>query len=138
MGPLIGPEHFAFIVIPAYGTHNNRWHFTFITIPTYGFQGRHYHFTFATIPAYGSHNDQQVQLQNLMPLLRSVNIEGFMKNNILFQWPWRCTTHLGVIWIISSGSVLVFFIIDDQEVIYPSLFAFNFLGSVLVLLSNVL
>jgi hypothetical protein len=41
---------------------------------------------------------------------------------------------LGVIWITSSWSVFVF----PQEVIYPCLFAFNFSGSVLVLLSSVL
>ncbi len=51
--------------------------------------------------------DQQVQLQNLMPLLKSTNIEGFMKNIILFQWPWMCTVHPCVIWIISLRSVLV-------------------------------
>jgi hypothetical protein len=50
----------------------------------------------------------------------------------------RGTTHLGVIWIISLGNVPVFSTIDDQEVIYPCLFAFNFLSNVLVLLFNVL
>jgi hypothetical protein len=46
--------------------------------------------------------------------------------------------HLGVIWIVSSRSVLVFSTINDQKVIYPCLFTFNFLGNVLVLLFNVL
>jgi hypothetical protein len=39
--------------------------------------------------------DQQVQLQNLTPLLRSISIEGFMRNIILFWWSWKCMTHLG-------------------------------------------
>ncbi len=82
--------------------------------------------------------NQQVQLWNLAPLLRSASIEGFMKGTILFQWPWRCTAHLGVIWIVSSRSVLIFFMIDDRKVIYPCLFRFNFLGNVLVLFFNVL
>jgi hypothetical protein len=60
-----------------------------------------------------------------VPLLKFVSIEGFMKGIILFQWPWRCTTHLGVIWIVSSRSVHVFSTIDDQEVSYPYHFAFN-------------
>jgi hypothetical protein len=34
--------------------------------------------------------------------------------------------HLGVIWIISLGNLPIFSTIDDQEVIYPCLFAFNF------------
>jgi hypothetical protein len=38
----------------------------------------------------------------------------------------------------SSRSVLVFSMIDDQKVIYPYLFVFNFLGNMLVLLFNVL
>jgi hypothetical protein len=46
--------------------------------------------------------------------------------------------HLGMIWIISLGNVLIFSMIDDQKVIYPCLFAFNFLGNVLVLLSSML
>jgi hypothetical protein len=72
-------------------------------------------------------------------LLRSANIESFMKDTILFRWPWRCMAHLGMmIWIVSLGSVLAFSIIDDQEVIYPCLFAFNFLSNVLVLPFNVL
>jgi hypothetical protein len=46
--------------------------------------------------------------------------------------------HLGVIWIVSLGSVLVFCTIDDWEVIYPCIFIFNFLGDMLIFLSNVL
>jgi hypothetical protein len=57
-----------------------------------------------------------------------------MRGTILFRWPWRCTAHSGAIWIISLGCVLVFSTIDDQEVIYPCFFAFNFSGNVLVLL----
>ncbi len=82
--------------------------------------------------------NHQVQLWNLTPLLKSANIEGFMKGINLFQWLWRCMMHLGVIWIVSLGSVLVFSTIDDQEVIYPCLFAFNFSGNVLIFLFSVL
>jgi hypothetical protein len=64
------------------------------------------------------------------------SIDGFMRGTILFPWPWRCTSHFGVIWIVSLRSVFVFFTIDDWEVLY--LFAFNFLGNVLVLHLNVL
>jgi len=82
--------------------------------------------------------DQHVQLWNLMPLLRFVSIESIMRGTILFQWPWRCMVHSSVIWIVSFGSVFVFFTIDNQEVIYLYLFAFNFLGSILILPFNVL
>ncbi len=37
-----------------------------------------------------------------------------------------------------TGSVLVFSMIDDWEVIYPCLFVFNFSNGVLVLLFNML
>jgi hypothetical protein len=43
-----------------------------------------------------------------------------------------------VIWIISSKSVLIFFKIGYWEVTYLCRFAFNFLGSMSVLLLNVL
>jgi len=46
--------------------------------------------------------------------------------------------HPDVIWIISLGSVFVFSMIDDWEVIYPFLFAFNFLSNMLVLFLNML
>jgi hypothetical protein len=46
--------------------------------------------------------------------------------------------HLGVIWIISSRNVLVFSTIDNQNVIYPYLFAFSFSSSMLILLFNML
>jgi hypothetical protein len=46
--------------------------------------------------------------------------------------------HVGVIWIVSLRSVLIFSTIDDREVIYPCLFAFNFLGNVLILLFRML
>jgi hypothetical protein len=45
---------------------------------------------------------------------------------------------LGVIWIVSLGNVLVFSMIDDQEVISPCPFTFNFLNRMLVLLFSVL
>jgi len=45
---------------------------------------------------------------------------------------------LGVIWIVSLGNVLVFSMIDDQEVISPCPSAFNFLNRMLVLLFNML
>jgi hypothetical protein len=44
--------------------------------------------------------------------------------------------HLNVIWIISLRSVFVFSTIDDWKVIYPCLFAFKFLGDVVILLFN--
>ncbi len=78
--------------------------------------------------------NQQVQLRNLTPLLRFASIEGFIRGTILFRWPWRCMAHLSVILIISSRNVPIFSMIDDQKVIYPCLFVFNFLGNVLVLL----
>ncbi len=81
--------------------------------------------------------DQQVQLWNLTPLLRFANIKGFTWGINLFQWPWKCTTHSGVIWIVSSKNVLVFFTIDDQKVIYPCFFAFKFSNNMLVLIFSV-
>ncbi len=77
--------------------------------------------------------NQQVQLWNLMPLLKFANIKGFMKGTILFWWSWRCMMLLGVIWIVSLRRVLVFSMIDNWEVIYPCFFAFNSLNNVLVL-----
>jgi hypothetical protein len=53
---------------------------------------------------------------------------GFMRGITLFRWPWRCTTHSNVIWIFSSGKILVFSMIDNREIIYPCIFTFNFLG----------
>jgi hypothetical protein len=82
--------------------------------------------------------DQHVQLWKLVPLLRSTNIEGFVKGTTLFWWPWRYITPPSVIWIGSSGNVLVFSMINGRKVIYPFLFSFNFLGSVLVLLFSML
>jgi len=42
-----------------------------------------------------------------------------------------------MIWIVSLGNVLIFFMIDDYEVIYLNLFAFNFsTNNVLVLFLN--
>jgi len=42
-----------------------------------------------------------------------------------------------VIWIVSLGNVFTFSKIDNQEVIYLCLFAFNFSGNMLILLFNV-
>jgi len=47
-------------------------------------------------------------------------------------------THLGMIWIILLKNVLVLFMLDDQKVIYPCLFAFIFSSSVLFMLFNML
>jgi hypothetical protein len=77
--------------------------------------------------------NQYVQLWNLVSLLRFASIEGFMMGTTLFRWPWGCMAHSNVIWIISLGSVFVFSMIDNQEVIYPCLFAFSFLGNLLVI-----
>jgi hypothetical protein len=63
--------------------------------------------------------------------------EGRSATN-LFLWLWRCMVHLDVIWVISSESVLVFFMIDDWKIIYFYLFKFNFLDNMLILFSNVL
>jgi hypothetical protein len=63
--------------------------------------------------------------------------KGFMKGTTLFQWPWRCTTCMCVIWIVLSRNVPIFSTIKDREVIYPCLFAFNFSNNMLVLLFNV-
>jgi len=65
------------------------------------------------------------------------NMKGFKRSTFLFWWTWRCTGHLGVIWIVSLGNVLMFSIIDNQEVIYPCLFTFNFSNNMLVLFSRV-
>jgi hypothetical protein len=82
--------------------------------------------------------NQHVQLWNLVPLLRSTSIEGFMRGTTLFWWPWRCMAHPSVIWIVSLRNVFIFSTIDGRKVIYPCFFAFNFLSNVLVLLFNVL
>jgi hypothetical protein len=63
--------------------------------------------------------------------------KGLMKGTTLFQWPWRCTTCMCVIWIVSSRNVPIFSTINDREVIYPCLFAFNFSNNMLVLLFSV-
>jgi len=44
---------------------------------------------------------------------------------------------LGVIWIISSRNVFVFFMINNKKIIDPCFFAFNFSNNMLVLLFNV-
>jgi len=46
----------------------------------------------------------------------------------------RGMTHLGMIWIVSLRNVPIFSTIDDWKVIYPCLFAFNFLGNVSITL----
>jgi hypothetical protein len=65
-------------------------------------------------------------------------VEGFMKGTNLFQWQWRCTMNPNMIWIISFRNMLIFSTIDDQEVIYPYLFPFNFSSNMLILLFNML
>ncbi len=49
-----------------------------------------------------------------------------MRGTTLFRWSWRCTTHSGKIWIVLSKSVLIFSTIDDEVIIYPCIFLFNF------------
>jgi hypothetical protein len=61
--------------------------------------------------------DYQMQLQNLLPLLKFASVKGFRKGTILFRWPWRCITHPSMIWIVSSRSVFIFSTIDDYKVI---------------------
>jgi hypothetical protein len=43
----------------------------------------------------------------------------------------------GVIWIISSRNVFVFFMINNKKIIDPCFFAFNFSNNMLVLLFSV-
>jgi hypothetical protein len=64
--------------------------------------------------------------------------KGFMRGTTLFQWPWRCITPLGMIWIVSLRSVPIFFMIDNQEVIYPCFYTFNFLSNMLILFLNMI
>jgi hypothetical protein len=59
-----------------------------------------------------------------------------MRGITLFQWPWRCMAYLGVIWIVSLESVLIFSIENDQEII--CLLTFNFSGDILILFFNIL
>jgi hypothetical protein len=80
----------------------------------------------------------QVQLWNLALLLKLVIIKDFMKDTILFQWPWRCTTHQCVIWIVSLRSVLIFFH-DWQSKNHLSLyFCVQFSSNMLILFFNIL
>jgi hypothetical protein len=46
--------------------------------------------------------------------------------------------HCGMIWIVSVGNVFIFFMIDDLKVIYFCLYTFSFLGSISILLFNML
>jgi len=46
--------------------------------------------------------------------------------------------HPGVIWIVSLRNAPIFSMIDDQEVIYPCLFAFNLSSNMLLFFFNVL
>jgi hypothetical protein len=55
----------------------------------------------------------------------SASIEGFMRGTTLFRWPWRCTSHLGMIWIVSPGNAFMFFTINNWEVIYFITFDFE-------------
>jgi len=70
----------------------------------------------------------------LNKLLKFASIKGFMKGTTLFRWPWKYMVHPSMIWIVSSGSVPIFSTIDDPEIIYPYIFAFNFSSSMLVLI----
>jgi hypothetical protein len=70
--------------------------------------------------------DQQIQLQKLTSLLRSINIEVFIKGTTLLWWPWRCMAHSSMMCIVSSRNMFVFSMIDNHKVIYPCLFAFKF------------
>jgi hypothetical protein len=50
-----------------------------------------------------------------------VNIDkyrGFHEGHHFIPMARKCTTHLGVIWIISLGNVPVFFMIDVREVVF--------------------
>jgi hypothetical protein len=38
-----------------------------------------------------------------------IQIKCFMKGTTLFRWPWKCMPHLGVIRIVSSKNVPIFF-----------------------------
>ncbi len=50
---------------------------------------------------------------DLNAIVKSTSIEGSMRGTILFQWPWKCMMHLGVIWIVSSRNVPIFSMIND-------------------------
>jgi hypothetical protein len=70
-------------------------------------------------------------LWNLVSLLRFASIHDF----ILMAMEVHNAPDM--IWIVSLGNVLIFFMIDDYEVNYLDLFAFNFsTNNVLVLLLN--
>ncbi len=64
-------------------------------------------------------------------IVKFASIESFMRGIILFQWPWRCTVHLTVIWIVSSENVFVCSMINNHKLIYPCLFAFSFSNNAL-------
>ncbi len=53
-------------------------------------------------------------------------MEGFVRGTILFQWPWRCTEHPNMIWIIPLRSVPIFSTIDNRKVIYSFFFYIQF------------
>jgi hypothetical protein len=80
--------------------------------------------------------DMNVISRLIAPLLKSTSIGGFKKGTTLFRWPWGCMTHLSVIWIVSLRSLLIFAMIDDQGIICPCPFAFNFLSNMLILFFN--
>ncbi len=62
-----------------------------------------------------------------------------MRGTILFQWPMEMHGALGCdMDRFIKERACIFSTINDQEIIYPCLFAFNFLGSVLLLLFNML
>ncbi len=55
-----------------------------------------------------------------------------MRGTILFRWAMEVHGALKHNIDRSSRSVPVFSMIDDQKIIYPCLFAFSFLGNVLI------
>jgi hypothetical protein len=73
---------------------------------------------------------------NVIVKIRKYN--GLHEGHHLCRWPWRCTAYSSVIWIVSLENVLIFSMINDQEVIHPCLFTFNFSGNMLVLLFSLL
>ncbi len=74
--------------------------------------------------------------ENLTSLLKSTNIKGLHEGHHFILM--TTEVHLGLIWIVSSRSVPVFSMINDQEVIYFCFFAFKFLDNMLVLFFNML
>jgi len=77
-------------------------------------------------------------IAKLSTIINICKYEGFQEGHHFIPMAMEMHDALGVIWIISLGNVLVFSMIDDQEVISPCPFAFNFLNRMLILLFCVL